>query len=326
MDNIFDKFRSGAEKAAFEADKLRRVTAVQGVLRSLKSDMEREIGQAGQVAFTLHQRQQISQPELLEACERLAAVHAQIQAREREIEAIRAETYEANANQPRYGRLCPNGHGPIPPQDNFCQKCGARAIEVPPPAGRQCPNCGVALAADARFCASCGQQLQAPPPPAAVAPSQENCPACGATLLPDALFCAECGHKVKSAMAVAPPSPELPEEVDAFVWLDEPEEMPVAEAVLSSEEAVEPMAAEPEIEPADFAMDLTVVEAAPTEVEGVGEEWSETAVTDPPSATETDTPLFDVASTEQTPATCPACQAALLPEAIFCAECGHRLS
>lgn len=320
MDNIFDKFRSGAEKAAFEADKLRRVTAVQGILRSLKSDMEREINQAGQVAFSLHQRRQINQPELLEVCERLAAVQAQIQAREREIEAIRAETYEANMGQQRYGRLCPNGHGPVPPQNNFCQKCGAKAIEIPPPAGRQCPNCGVSLAADARFCASCGQQLQKPPLPVAAAPPQNSCSACGAVLLPDALFCAECGHKVQSATVVVPPPLELPEEVDAFVWRDEPAESSDPAEALPLEAADLPTMTE--------QMDESVAEQ-PTEVEAEGweEDVPETAVVEPTPVNQPEDPHPDTESEDQAlSATCPACNAALLPGAIFCAECGHRLS
>lgn len=200
MDNFFGKFRSGAGKAAFEADKLRRVTAVQNTVRSLKSNYEKGLYQVGKTAFSLHQDQQINQPDLLEVCERQAAILAQIQAREREIEEIRAELFVDNVGigQAQYGRLCPNGHGTIPPQDRFCQKCGAQAIEVPSPASQQCTNCGSALAVDARFCATCGQTAPSAPVP------ENACPACQAPLLPDALFCAECGHRLE----VNEPMPE----------------------------------------------------------------------------------------------------------------------
>ncbi|MBE2221285.1 MAG: zinc ribbon domain-containing protein [Anaerolineae bacterium] len=278
MDNFFGKFRSGAGKAAFEADKLRRVTAVQNTVRSLKSNYEKGLYQVGKVAFSLHQDQQISQPALLEICERQAAVLAQITAREKEIEEIRAETFveDMSFGQAQYGRLCPNGHGAIPPQDNYCQKCGAKAIEVPPPTGQQCTNCGASLAADARFCASCGQTAPSAPLP------ENACPSCHAPLLADALFCAECGHRVVKAELTPEPEVAIP---------------------------VEDWAATIQTETSDDAVVSTVAE------EDSDNEHTEILVEDE---------LIEETAVSET--ICPSCQSELLPGAMFCAECGYRLT
>jgi len=334
MDNIFDKFRSGAGKAAFEADKLRRITATQNMIRSLKGDFEKEVEQVGHTAFSLYQRQQISQPELVAACGRLAAVLSQIQAREREIEAIRAEAFEDHPGQPQYGRICPNGHGPIPQNDNFCQKCGARAIEVPPPSGRRCPNCGTALATEARFCASCGQPIASiHTTPLKVA---NACPACGTPLLPDALFCAECGHHLAVDAQGPTPEEEAPDHIEQVVRAD-------TATVLEEPEPARETRQELFMDFGDFeftAEDAETVEgkeaetafaqANPAEEEGIRDEHSEeeTAVDQQTTHSAEEMPIDPANSTEQIvnePTVCPICHTEPLPGALFCAECGHRL-
>lgn len=333
MDNFMNKFRSGAEKAAFEADKLRRVTAVQGTVRSLKSDFEKEFYQVGRVAFMLHQKQQIGQPELQEACDRLMAIQSQIQAREREIEQIRAEAYETSASigQTRYGHLCPNGHGPIPPQDSFCQKCGARAIEVPPPKGRQCPHCGAALAAEARFCASCGQAVA--PVPFSPPLIENQCPACGTALLPGALFCAECGHHLKASEPASPPVMGSPKEmlasVDPFLDPDKSEPVNVVRTELFMDFGNFDFGGADEEEdggnttvPERQLMEETAsVIEEDVEVETSDLQQEVNVVTEPIS----DPKEIAESAVKEGVGLCPICQAELLPGAIFCAECGHRL-
>lgn len=203
MSDFLNRVRSGAGKAAFEADKLRRTQAIQLKIRSLNQETEKVYTQVGRVAYTLYQQEQVAQPELKVACDRLAAVFAQISAHEQEIERIRAEVFvDAAVAGIQYGHICPNGHGQIAPQDNFCQVCGAKAIDVPPPTGLACPHCHAPLQSGARFCANCGQSV---PLVAATVPVSNPCPNCGAPLLPDAAFCTECGHRVAT-------SESLPEE------------------------------------------------------------------------------------------------------------------
>lgn len=300
MDNFLGRIRTGAGKAAFEADKLRRVTSVQSAINGLKKEVEKSYYQVGRVAYGLYENGRITQPELQAACDQLAALQAKIAAHEQEIAAIRAEEFVEpepayTSASAQYGRVCPNGHGAIPEQDTFCQICGAKAVYVPPPvptAGTAtstllsagvCPHCHTPLAADARFCATCGQLVTPPAPVAEPAPTAAACVQCGAALLPDAIFCAECGHRVELAEATEP-EPAVAAEADT------PELVYVPESD------------EPEIE--------VVGESLPESVDALeSEEMIESEV-------ETAVPETN---------TCPSCGAPLLSDALFCLECGHQI-
>jgi predicted amidophosphoribosyltransferase len=229
MSSVFDRLRSGAGKAAFEADKLRRVTSVQAVIRSLKEEINQAFYRAGSVASDLHRSGRITQPELLEACERIAALQAQIVAREREIESIRAETYMEPTGFPRSGLTCPNGHGELPLGAQFCSVCGAKAVPMSTPGtGALCPACGAALIPEARFCPGCGAPVPEPTPPPPVGPQPQvpevplpappvaatiSCPSCGAALAPEARFCPECGASVPEP-SPSPPIEPKPQALD----------------------------------------------------------------------------------------------------------------
>lgn len=289
MDNFLGRIRSGAGKAAFEADKLRRVASVQSAINGLKKEVEKAYYQVGQVAYGLYGNGRITQPELKTACDQLAALQAKIAAHEQEIAAIRAEEFvEPQTTQSQtsaqYGRVCPNGHGAIPEQDTFCQICGAKAVYVPPPAPAVgtavCPHCNAPLASDARFCATCGQPVPSPAPVVKPASAAATCVQCGAALLPDAIFCAECGHRVKPAETIeqetaAVGEGTMPELVDAF----ESTELAVNESLPEADDVLE--------------------------LERIVESEMETAV-----------PKTN---------TCPSCGARLLSNTLFCLECGHQI-
>lgn len=293
MDNFLGRIRSGAGKAAFEADKLRRVASVQSAINGLKKEVEKAYYQVGQVAYGLYGNGRITQPELQAACDQLAALQAKITAHEQEITAIRAEEFvEPLATQSQastqYGRVCPNGHGAILEQDTFCQTCGAKAVYVPPPvlaAGTAvCPHCNAPLASDARFCAMCGQPVPPLAPVAQPAFAAATCVQCGAALLPDAIFCAECGHRVE-----------------------------LAEVVEQETDTVEKSKPMPELAnaPESAGMETATLEESPPETDDVLE--SEKIVESGVETAVSDT------------ITCPSCGAPVLPDAIFCLECGHQI-
>lgn len=218
MNTFFDKMRSGAGKAAFEADRLRRITGVQSELRGLREEMNRALELVGRVAFDLHQRGQTGPPELRAACDAAVAVLAQISGKETELEAIRNEQYEEAAAlyYTPAALLCPAGHGPLPGGARFCQHCGAPGVAGAAAASQAaCPTCGTVVEPGARFCATCGQPIGAPPaprpdPPRSLDPNQpqtvpinspsRTCPSCGTPVTsPGALSCAACGYPFQRA-------------------------------------------------------------------------------------------------------------------------------
>lgn len=212
MSELFDRFRSTAGKAAFEAEKLRRVNAMQSEIRPLKSEIDRAYYELGQLAYALYGRGEINQSGLQTACNRLQALHQEIEAKEQMIDQIREEVYVDPLPQglDQAKLVCPNGHGPLVANARFCQTCGAEGIRPNKQAVEGvCRHCGTKIQPDAKFCASCGQPVAS----VEVAASSEiivppaSCVNCGAELLPNADFCAECGTRVAVLEAVPDPSP-----------------------------------------------------------------------------------------------------------------------
>ena len=289
MSSFIDRIRSGAGKAAFEADKLRRMNAVQSEIKGLKGEVRQALNRVGDVAYDLYREGRLEQPVLQKSCQGVQALEERIATAEQQLESIRQEEYVED----HYGRVCPNGHGPIPPENSFCQECGARAVEAAPPAAanRSCQNCGQELSAEARFCANCG--APAPPPEAEATPA--FCRECGTQLLPEAIFCSECG-------ASAPDSEQAPS--------PEPSEWSAAPSEAESEAAV----------------GADVSEATPAEESEDGApSWEPTEEAE---ATEAPVNATEGEPAPEAPAEanrCPSCDAPLLPEAVFCAECGRQL-
>lgn len=163
MSSLVNRFKSSANKAAFEADKLRRVQITQLAIRPLRNEVGRLYSEMGELAYLLYTQEAISHPELCTIGERLAEVHAQISAAEAEVERIRAEEYiEPPPNETsKSGFTCPNGHGVLAEGTTFCQECGAAGMRpvpppLPPPATMLCGQCGNAVGLNMRFCPTCG--------------------------------------------------------------------------------------------------------------------------------------------------------------------------
>ena len=195
MSSLVDRFKSGAGKAAFEADKLRRVQSAQSAIKPLRADAERLTHEMGKLAYLLFTQGDITRPELIAAGEQLAEMHGRIAAAEAEVERIRAEEYvePLSSTSSLSGLICPNGHGTLTGGASFCQTCGAAGVRPAPPPGvppvaarptMPCNQCGAALDLNARFCANCGTPV-------------ERCASCNAPLLANAVFCAECGTPVE---------------------------------------------------------------------------------------------------------------------------------
>jgi hypothetical protein len=162
MSSLVNRFKSSANKAAFEADKLRRGQMAQLAIRPLRNEVSRLYSEMGELAYLLYTQEAISQPELCTIGERLAEVHAQISAAEAEVERIRAEEYiEPPPDETSQTNLsCPNGHGVLAEGTSFCQECGAAGMKpvplLPPPVTIPCQHCGNAVGLNMRFCPTCG--------------------------------------------------------------------------------------------------------------------------------------------------------------------------
>ena len=163
MPGFFDKIKSGADKAAFEADRLRRVTQAQGALNKLKGELTTQVAAIGSRAVELYDGGALTQPELQELCQQMDGLRQQVADQENEIERIRQEKApEAVAAAPAptatpAGRPCPNCHAEVAAGVKFCPNCGSKVDVAPAPA--TCPNCGAVVPAGSRFCPECGKTV-----------------------------------------------------------------------------------------------------------------------------------------------------------------------
>jgi hypothetical protein len=210
MSGLFGHLRSTAGKAAFEAEKVRRVAGLQSTIRSLKADTNRVYYEAGQLVFGLYEAGEIEQPALEAICGRILALRSEIAAREQEIEQIRREPYlEATLDASGRAEVCPNGHGPLISGARFCQVCGAVGVLPGSVSTSTCARCGAALQEGARFCLNCGHAVT--PEPAGA--TTGRCRNCGAELIPKAQFCADCGAGVNAS--VGDEAAGAPEDLDS---------------------------------------------------------------------------------------------------------------
>jgi hypothetical protein len=159
MPGFLDKIKSGADKAAFEADRMRRVSQAQSALKSLQHELETQVAALGQQALALGDAGALTQPELLALLPPIDSLRQRIAAQEAEVERIRQEKpAEAPAPAPQQPAAAPM---PVP------QPPAAAPIPVPQPLaaapapalhGHICPQCQIELPADVRFCPECGSK------------------------------------------------------------------------------------------------------------------------------------------------------------------------
>ncbi|MBC8264427.1 MAG: zinc-ribbon domain-containing protein [Anaerolineales bacterium] len=159
MAELFEVIRERATKAAFEADKLKRITQIRASMISLNRELEQEKKRLGDAVFQLYDTGKLTQPELLELCEQLAPMRGQIAEKEAEIERIRQEEPPEVPIPALYGHICQRCRTKFPGEVVFCPRCGTRIEDVPPPTGLICPKCGAALAEGTVFCPSCGVRV-----------------------------------------------------------------------------------------------------------------------------------------------------------------------
>lgn len=140
MPGFLDKLKSGADKAAFEADRLVRVNQAQSALKAMQREVEAEVVALGQQALALYDAGTLTQPELLALGPKIDSVRQRIADQEAEVERIRQEKPpdaaatlpearpEAPAPAPQ-GRVCSSCRTPVSADVRFCPECGARVVE-----------------------------------------------------------------------------------------------------------------------------------------------------------------------------------------------------
>jgi 2-methylcitrate dehydratase PrpD len=150
MPDFFGKLKSGANKVAFEADKLTRVNRAQGEAEKFKGQIISQYSKLGEIVYAKFAKQEAIDPALTEICQAIAQLHQQVGLKNDEIAKIKAETFSD----------APAAPAPTPAQAPAAPE--AAPVEPAPqaqPEAKHCPTCGKEVQLDEKFCRDCGTKL-----------------------------------------------------------------------------------------------------------------------------------------------------------------------
>ncbi len=183
LDTLSDRLSSGVDRVRFEADKFQRTSRISGEISNMKSQIDTNMRQLGERAFSLHQQGKLQAPEVASLTQVITQLQAQQADKERELGEAQSDTFELwLARQPQPAPSAPDqGNGadsffdqtaysgsntsaPATPSTSTASSTastppfagatgGQPAVDAAPYA---CANCGFALPANAVFCPNCG--------------------------------------------------------------------------------------------------------------------------------------------------------------------------
>ena len=137
MQDMFEQAKRAAtnavERAAWEADRMRRVGARQRDIDLAERERAALLEQLGSVVLDLDQRGQLTQPALKALSQRLAQLRDEIARVQGDVQAIRKEAFTPGSVSIQVNRSgaadiepCPTCHQPVRKSAAYCPACGAR--------------------------------------------------------------------------------------------------------------------------------------------------------------------------------------------------------
>ena len=148
MQDIIENAKRAAnnaiERAAWEADKLRRISARQREMELAQRERGTLLEQLAQLVLDLEARGQLSPASITALTQRLRTLDREVGQGQADIQAIRKETFTPGSVAITVTR----------------RDAGAGAGAGADSANVTCPRCGQHSRASAAFCASCGAKLR----------------------------------------------------------------------------------------------------------------------------------------------------------------------
>jgi len=153
MSDFFGKLKSGAGKVAFEAEKMGRLNRAKGELERIKEQIQAQYSKLGQMYYNDRSTTGVTGAAYDEACQAIADLQKQVEAKNTEIQQINAENYAPPGAQTAPAQA----QGPSAPAA-MPESTPAAAAPVPA-AAKFCPNCGREVQPGVKFCPDCGTKL-----------------------------------------------------------------------------------------------------------------------------------------------------------------------
>jgi|SRR5579859_5306302 len=143
LDNIGKSLSQGYDRAKFEAEKLQKVTRIQGEVADVRKQIDARRTELGDRTFELYKAGQIQSATLSELVQAIDSLRNSLAIKEDELKAAQNERPPDAAmgvqtqQVPISTATAPMGSGPT----------------------RACPNCGFQLPTSAMFCPNCGTRM-----------------------------------------------------------------------------------------------------------------------------------------------------------------------
>jgi uncharacterized coiled-coil protein SlyX len=152
MPDLFGKLKGGAEKVAFEAEKMARLNKARGEVDQVKRQIESLYTKLGEMYYQQFAHPAAESPAYDEVCQNIAGLEGKLDEKQAEVQRINAESYGSQATQPA-------APAPEPAVEAAAPAVSASPAPEEAPQKRFCPNCGQELAAGVKFCTNCGAKL-----------------------------------------------------------------------------------------------------------------------------------------------------------------------
>ena len=159
MSDFFGKLKSGAEKVAFEAEKMNRLNHAKGELEKLKSQIQAQYSKLGEMYFTQHETTGVTGPVYDEICQAIQDLQVQVESKNADIQRINAEVYSPQGAQPAPQ---PATQPVAAPTQAATSEMQAPPTAAPSPSAattKFCTNCGSQIPAETKFCPNCGTKV-----------------------------------------------------------------------------------------------------------------------------------------------------------------------
>jgi len=148
MSDFFGKLKSGAEKVAFEAEKMTKMTRSKNELENLKNQLRDQFAKLGQAYYAQRATTGVAESGFDELYQSIAEKEKLIESKTEEIKQLDAQEYVPEGAAPKTQSVPPA----VPPAAPADAPAAAAATKF-------CPNCGKEVMVATKFCPDCGTAL-----------------------------------------------------------------------------------------------------------------------------------------------------------------------
>lgn len=151
MSDFFGKLKSGAEKVAFEAEKMNRLNRAKGDLEKIKNQIQSQYLKLGEYYYNQHSTIGVTGPAYDEICQAIMDLVHQVKSKNDDIQRITAETYSHQGTQPPAQPVSTPAQAPFTPAPSAPEHIATST--------KFCPNCGKEMSVEIKFCPDCGTKM-----------------------------------------------------------------------------------------------------------------------------------------------------------------------